>query len=193
MSVERDDGYFDDADPFAGEFAETEAEPDDADLKAEEERIAKGDYGDDDFDDLSDDADSYTGETDYYSETDNGDADGEPGDEDLLAARTQIDPGLFEGDDNIVRLLCAGKVRGYITVDELDRAIEDSALNEELGEQLYDLAERNGVRIVTEATDLKPVEKPEDDSLEQLIEGIGLEDHVRLYLREIGNTPLFTA
>ena len=64
MTLEREDEYYDDADVEIGEFADTESEPDDADLKAEEERIAKGDYGDDDFDDLSDDADSYTGETD---------------------------------------------------------------------------------------------------------------------------------
>ena len=193
LNNERDDGYYDDADPENGEFAEPESEPDDADLKAEEERIAKGDYGDDDFDDLSDDADSFNGTTDYYADDGGSEEEGEPGDEDLAAARTQIDSGLFEGDDTIIRLLCVGKYRGYITVDELDRAIEDSALNEDLSEQLYDLAERNGVRIVTEAGNVKSVEKPEEDSLESLIEGIGLEDHVRLYLREIGNTPLLSA
>ena len=162
-----------------------ETEPDDAALRAEEERIARGEFDGDDenFDDIDDNASDSSDE-----------GTGQPDESTLLAVRGSIDAGIFENDEIIMTLLCMGKVRGYITVDELERAVDEDALNGELSDQLYEAAERNEIRIVTEADiPSEPVKTETEDTLEQLISGAGLEDHVRLYLREIGNIPLLTS
>ncbi|MBO4327141.1 MAG: sigma-70 family RNA polymerase sigma factor [Clostridia bacterium] len=152
---------------------------------AEEERISRGDYGEDD--------DGGFGEIDR-DETGDGEGGGELAEESaLIAVRGSVDAGPFENDESIVTLLCLGKVRGYITIEELERAVDENALNGDLTDQLYDVADRNDIRVIPEADIPSETVKTEtDDSIEQLISGAGLEDHVRLYLREIGNIPLLT-
>lgn len=163
-----------------------ELEPDEAELIAEEKRLESGEYDEEDdggFDEIG-----------GTSDTDG--PDGSEGvDENALAAvRGSIDAGIFENDDGIVTLLCIGKIRGYVTFEDLEHVIEENALGGELTDQLYDALERNEIRIVNEADISQSSEKSEDgDTLEQLISGVGLEDHVRLYLREIGNIPLLSA
>lgn len=177
---------YDDASSDQENDDDDEREPDEAELIAEEKRLESGEYDEED--------DGGFDEIDGTSDT--GGQDGsESVDENALAAvRGSIDSGIFENDDAIVTLLCIGKIRGYVTFEDLEHVIEENALGGELTDQLYDVLERNEIRIVNEADVSQSSVKSEDgDTLEQLISGVGLEDYVRLYLREIGNIPLLSA
>ena len=177
---------YDDASSDQENDDDDEREPDEAELIAEEKRLESGEYDEED--------DGGFDEIDGTSDT--GGQDGsESVDENALAAvRGSIESGIFENDDAIVTLLCIGKIRGYVTFEDLEHVIEENALGGELTDQLYDVLERNEIRIVNEADISQSSVKSEDgDTLEQLISGVGLEDYVRLYLREIGNIPLLSA
>lgn len=177
---------YDDASSDQENDDDDEREPDEAELIAEEKRLESGEYDEEDdggFDEIG-----------GTSDTD-GQGGSESVDENALAAvRGSIESGIFENDDTIVTLLCIGKIRGYVTFEDLEHVIEENALGGELTDQLYDVLERNEIRIVNEADISRSSVKSEDgDTLEQLISGAGLEDYVRLYLREIGNIPLLSA
>ncbi len=177
---------YDDASSDQENDDDDEREPDEAELIAEEKRLESGEYDEEDdggFDEIG-----------GTSDTDGQDG-SESVDENALAAvRGSIESGIFENDDAIVTLLCIGKIRGYVTFEDLEHVIEENALGGELTDQLYDVLERNEIRIVNEADISQSSVKSEDgDTLEQLISGVGLEDYVRLYLREIGNIPLLSA
>ncbi|MBR6934142.1 MAG: sigma-70 family RNA polymerase sigma factor [Clostridia bacterium] len=177
---------YDDAPSDQENDDDDEREPDEAELIAEEKRLESGEYDEEDdggFDEIG-----------GTSDTD-GQGGSESVDENALAAvRGSIESGIFENDDTIVTLLCIGKIRGYVTFEDLEHVIEENALGGELTDQLYDVLERNEIRIVNEADISQSSVKSEDgDTLEQLISGAGLEDYVRLYLREIGNIPLLSA
>ncbi len=177
---------YDDASSDQENDDDDEREPDEAELIAEEKRLESGEYDEEDdggFDEIG-----------GTSDTDGQDG-SESVDENALAAvRGTIESGVFENDDTIVTLLCIGKIRGYVTFEDLEHVIEENALGGELTDQLYDVLERNEIRIVNEADISQSSVKSEDgDTLEQLISGVGLEDYVRLYLREIGNIPLLSA
>lgn len=177
---------YDDASSDQENDDDDEREPDEAELIAEEKRLESGEYDEEDdggFDEIG-----------GTSDTDGQDG-SESVDENALAAvRGSIESGIFENDDTIVTLLCIGKIRGYVTFEDLEHVIEENALGGELTDQLYDVLERNEIRIVNEADISRSSVKSEDgDTLEQLISGAGLEDYVRLYLREIGNIPLLSA
>ncbi len=105
-----------------------------------------------------------------------------------------VDAGVFENDESVVALLNSGLVRGYITADEINRTLGTGASADDMLDQLYDIAEINGIRIVTDESEIKAF--PGDsvsDAADELLKGVGLEDHVRLYLREIGDVPLLSA
>ncbi len=103
-----------------------------------------------------------------------------------------IDPGDFEGSEEVTGLLSLGKARGYLTVEEIAALTDDISLSGEVAEQLYDVIALNGIRVASETE--KGTELPEvgGDDYDSLSDGLGLEDHVRMYLREIGNIPLLT-
>ena len=105
-----------------------------------------------------------------------------------------VDVGLFEGSEEVLRLLHFGRMRGYVTVDEIAAVTEDIQLSGDVADRLYDVIAKNGIRVALAPEKSEPIPKTDENGdFEHLIEGFGLEDHVRLYLREIGNIPLLTA
>ena len=101
--------------------------------------------------------------------------------EDQLAdVKNTLDAGVFAGEEAIISLLAFGKLRGYITVDELEHTCSDNLIGSDMSEQLYDVAERNGIRIVTDPDDAGNGQAAVNEDVNQLAESAGLEDHVRL-------------
>ncbi len=106
---------------------------------------------------------------------------------------------MAEDKKNVIKnLLEKGKKNGKISYQEIADALEEVELDHEKIEKVYETLETMGVEII--GADLE-VEKDEDIPLDEIEEveidltipeGVSVEDHVRMYLKEIGKVPLLT-
>jgi RNA polymerase primary sigma factor len=110
----------------------------------------------------------------------------------------------------VTRLLSRGKERGVVTYEEINEALgQTEQLDPEQLEDLLQSFENEGVQVVekekegTSETETAPAAPAEEEGLlvkeieireEDLstVEGIPIDDSVRMWLREIGKTPLLT-
>jgi len=104
------------------------------------------------------------------------------------------DKALFNDNPLIIGLFERGKMKGALTFDEINSVLDESDLESDIIDKVYEVAERVGINIVGDF-DGVPEEtgKQYAEDLESLAEGVGLEDHVRMYLKEIGKVPILTA
>ena len=101
-------------------------------------------------------------------------------------------------------ILEKGKAKGSLKNSEIMELLEDVEYESDQLEKLYDLLEASGVDIssIMEMTpDLEELKGEEEvealetgEDMEQMLqgEGLALEDHVRMYLKEIGKVPLLS-
>ena len=96
-----------------------------------------------------------------------------------------------------------GKQKGSLTNAEVMAMLEDVEYDSDQLEKLYDVLEASGIDISAfmEAPDLDELKAEEEiealetsQDMEQMLqgEGMALEDHVRMYLKEIGKVPLLS-
>ena len=101
--------------------------------------------------------------------------------------------------DKVADILKKAKENGKMTYGELATELEDT--NPEQIDKVFDAFEELGVDILKDddldvEPDLEDLEDVEDIKLEDIdltnIEGVSIDDPVRMYLREIGKIPLLT-
>ncbi len=97
---------------------------------------------------------------------------------------------------NIVKeLIEKGKQKGVLSEQEIEDALSELELDAEQIEKIHDNIEDMGIDIVGGDIDkeIKTMEISEED-LEDLSvpDGINVDDHVRMYLKEIGKVPLLS-
>ena len=112
-------------------------------------------------------------------------------DDDLLAEEADKDIVSPENKAIIDSLMEKGKVKGVITAEEINEALDENDVGPELIEKIYETAER--LNISVEEIDRGRDARLAEDLDLGMPDGIGLEDHVRMYLKEIGKVPLLTA
>ena len=92
-------------------------------------------------------------------------------------------------------LLERGKKRGYLTFKEIAEALEGFEVTPEEMEKMYDRFESEKVELVEDMEkELEEIEISKEE-LEDLSvpEGINIDDHVKMYLKEIGKVDLLSA
>jgi len=96
-----------------------------------------------------------------------------------------------------------GKQKGNLTNSEIMELLEDVEYESDQLEKLYDVLEASGIDISSfmEMPDLEELKAEEEiepletsQDMEKMLssEGLALEDHVRMYLKEIGKVPLLS-
>ena len=87
-----------------------------------------------------------------------------------------------------------GKKKGVLTFKEISDAFEDIEVTPEEIERLYDIFEKESLELVEDLDkELEEIEVSKEE-LEDLSvpEGINIDDHVKMYLKEIGKVNLLT-
>ena len=99
-------------------------------------------------------------------------------------------------EDKVQKLIKKAKESGKITYGELATELEDT--NAEEIDKVFDAFENLGVDLNDELDepDIEDLENVEEIKLEEMdvanLEGVSVDDPVRMYLREIGKIPLLT-
>lgn len=91
-------------------------------------------------------------------------------------------------------LIEKGKKKGVLTFKEISDAFEDIEVTPEEIERLYDIFEKESIELVEDLDkELEEIEVSKEE-LEDLFvpEGINIDDHVKMYLKEIGKVNLLT-
>ncbi|MEA4831846.1 MAG: RNA polymerase sigma factor RpoD [Oscillospiraceae bacterium] len=102
----------------------------------------------------------------------------------------------------ISELIERGRQKGSLSNSEIMEAMDDVDFDSDQIEKIYETLENMGIEVTDylEVPDLDAIEadveafdSPEDVEKILASEGIAIEDHVRMYLKEIGKVPLLDA
>ena len=113
--------------------------------------------------------------------------------------KTEPETKVANAEEKVKKILDQAKKKGNVTYDELASQLGNA--NPDQVEKVFDAFEQMGINVIgDDGDDLEPdaedLEEVEDISVEDLdvdnMEGISLDDPVRMYLREIGKIPLLS-
>ncbi|MBQ3110806.1 MAG: RNA polymerase sigma factor RpoD [Clostridia bacterium] len=96
----------------------------------------------------------------------------------------------------IKELIEAGKQKGVLTAKEIEDALGEFELDAEQFEKIHELLDAQGITVVgdmdSELAKIDESEAAEDPEDLSVPEGVSIDDHVRMYLKEIGKVPLLS-
>jgi len=94
----------------------------------------------------------------------------------------------------IKELVEKGRKKGMLTYREINESLEEMEMEPEQIEKIYESIEHMDIEVIEDMDeDLKQIATNEEEIDLSLPEGINVDDHVRMYLKEIGKVPLLSA
>ena len=125
-----------------------------------------------------------------------------------MGVMTSVAGDTAKGTNELHRLLAQGKDRGFLTYDEINDSLGQEDLDSNQVDDLLELFAQEGIEVIHKLANTKdfglsitieglPTEavvKDVDMAEEEIVtlEGLPLDDSVRMWLREIGKTPLLS-
>jgi RNA polymerase primary sigma factor len=88
-------------------------------------------------------------------------------------------------------LIELGRKRGYLTQDEILEQFPEAEQNVDEIDRIYSILSGQGIEIVEEAKEAEEKAKEEEEE-ESDLDGVSIDDPVRMYLKEIGKVSLLT-
>jgi len=121
----------------------------------------------------------------------------------LKGVESKMAVDQLKESDELRKLIDVGKRRGVLTYDEINDVLGNrEELDAEQADDLLQTFADEGIRVVEKASDFHPDQavqveegKAEIEAAEEdlaALEGMPIDDSVRMWLREIGKTPLLT-
>ncbi|MBN8549475.1 MAG: RNA polymerase sigma factor RpoD [Deltaproteobacteria bacterium] len=115
-----------------------------------------------------------------------------------IPAPVKSEKAQGDEENEVNRLMELGKEKGYLTIDDLNEALNSELVSEDQMEDVISMFGENDIDIIDqnnegfeEAVDPGIAPEPSDDSLDASALGKS-SDPVRMYLREMGNVSLLT-
>ena len=101
--------------------------------------------------------------------------------------------------DNVKDLIEKGKKRGVLSYSEIMDSLQGTEITPEQIDDIYEKLAGMGIEVVPEVPELDAIDggamEPSTDEVEvdlTVPEGVGIDDPVRMYLKEIGRVPLLS-
>ncbi len=97
--------------------------------------------------------------------------------------------------NELKKLTEKGKKSGFLTRDEISNSLDGFDLTIDQIEQFYDYFEKEGIELISEDFEkqLQGIEISREDLEDMSVpEGVSVDDHVKMYLKEIGKVELLS-
>lgn len=98
-----------------------------------------------------------------------------------------------ENIKQVKELIDRGKEEGELTYEEIMDSLEDIELDSDDIEKIYDIFAEMDIDIIEEGVENDNDEEDESELDLSIPQGVGIDDPVRMYLKEIGKVDLLTA